>query len=55
MIFLYLYLGFGFIYAIYLYIATVEEWYKIPINILFGPIVFVYLAVITALGWKVPR
>ena len=41
-IFLYVYLFLGFIYALYVLIVGGSRWYLLPINVVGGPIVFLY-------------
>lgn len=52
---LYIYLGIGLIYGVYIYINTPEEWYKLPLNILGGPIAFVYIIYKAIAGGRMPR
>jgi hypothetical protein len=47
-IILYVYLGFGLLYGIYLLLFGDDKWYMFPINVLGGPVVFVYLLIISA-------
>jgi hypothetical protein len=41
-IFLYLYLFLGFIYAMYVLAMGGSPWYALPINVIGGPIIFMY-------------
>lgn len=42
---LYAYLGVGFIYAMYIWLFAGDLWYSIPVNILGGPVVIIYLSI----------
>lgn len=39
---LYVYLGIGFVYALYIWLFAGDPWYSIPLNILGGPINIIY-------------
>jgi HAD superfamily hydrolase (TIGR01509 family) len=49
----YVYLGLGFVYAIYIWLFAGDSWYAIPVNVLGGPIIFIYHT-IRSLMRKVP-
>ena len=51
---LYVYLGIGFVYAIYIWLFAGDSWYAIPFNIIGGPIIFIYHT-IRSFARKVPR
>ena len=53
MLFLYAYLATGVAYAVYVYLYAKEAWYRFPINILFGPLVAIYLIYKTSRNEKI--
>ncbi|OGC47440.1 hypothetical protein A2886_03385 [candidate division WWE3 bacterium RIFCSPHIGHO2_01_FULL_42_13] len=53
MIFLYIYLGIGFIYALYIWLFAGDPWTAIPINTIGGPINIIYQTVRAFLRRKI--
>jgi hypothetical protein len=49
-----IYLGLGFLYALYILLFAGDRWYLFPINMLGGPITVVYIVVITLKGKRMP-
>ncbi len=41
-ILMYLYLGFGFVYALYILLFQGDRWYAFPVNFVLGPIFLIY-------------
>ena len=49
------YLILGFIYAVYIAKQGTDRWYMFPFNVVFGPLVVVYIVYITITGKKILR
>ena len=50
-----IYLIFGFIYAVYIFIKEVDKWYWFPLNTLLGPLITIYIVYISVTGKKLPN
>jgi len=55
MIFLFVYLTFGFIYAVYILTKGTDKWVWFPVNVIFGPVTVLYLFFMTLTGKKLPK
>lgn len=53
MLFVYLYVVLGFLYAVYLLLYSPDPWYWFPLNVLFGPIMALYIIYKTAKGHRI--
>lgn len=51
---LYIYLGIGLIYGLYILVNGLDRWYVFPINVLGGPIALIYI-VYLAFANKMPK